>query len=74
MRNQPMLSINSSAIPVAGIGGVGMLVLAAIIAIEFPLTRTVSVLGGAGGLVAGVCLILFRRNQSATKQNSRQQP
>jgi hypothetical protein len=61
MTDRPLLSINSSAIPVAGIGGIGMLAVAGIIAVEFPLTRAIAVLGGLSGIFVGVALIVFRR-------------
>jgi hypothetical protein len=62
MTDRPLLSINMSAIPVVGIGGIGMLAVAGIIAVEFPLTRAIAVLGGVGGLLAGIALIVFRRH------------
>jgi hypothetical protein len=55
------LSINASAIPVAGIGGFGMLAIAAIMAVEFPLVRWVGLLGAAGGVLVASTLILVRR-------------
>ena len=60
---RPILSINSSAIPVAGIGAVGMLAIAVIMATAFPLTRAVAVFGALGGLLGAVALILHRRGR-----------
>ena len=60
---RPILSINSSAIPVAGLGAVGMLTVAVIMATAFPLTRAVTVLGALGGLLGAVALILHRRGR-----------
>jgi hypothetical protein len=45
------LSINMSAIPVAGIGGLGMLALVVIMAIAFPVARWLLFGGLAGGLL-----------------------
>ena len=67
MKEGPLVSINSSSIPVAGIGGIGMLVVAAIIAVEFPLTRAIAFWGGLGGLLAGIGLIVYRRTRPPTK-------
>lgn len=50
-RNQPML-INSSKIPVDGIGGLGMVALAGVMALAFPEARLI--LGG--GFVCGIAL------------------
>jgi hypothetical protein len=63
MRDPESVSINMSAIPVAGIGGLGLVAIAAIIAIEFPLVRAVTLSGGLVGILAGVSLIFFRRRQ-----------
>ena len=59
--SKPILSINSSAIPVAGIGAVGMLAVAAIMATSFPLTRAVTLFGALGGVLGGIALILYRQ-------------
>jgi hypothetical protein len=61
--NRPV-TINASAIPVAGIGGFGMLAIAGLMAEEFPLVRLVCLWGGVGGIVAGIALIIFRRHGS----------
>jgi hypothetical protein len=54
------LSINMSAIPVAGIGGLGMLALVVIMAIAFPVARWL-LFGLAGGLLVALALVLGRR-------------
>jgi hypothetical protein len=55
------VQINTSAIPVDGVGGIGMLAIAAIIVASFPEARWLFILGGcAGAALAGV-LILIRR-------------
>jgi hypothetical protein len=53
--------INISSIPVAGIGGLGMIVIAVAIAATFPLVRWVVLSGAAGGLLVALAMILFRR-------------
>jgi hypothetical protein len=55
-------SINMSAIPVAGIGGLGMLALVVIMAIAFPAARWLLFGGLAGGLLVALALVLARRN------------
>jgi hypothetical protein len=55
------LSINMSAIPVAGIGGLGMLALVVIMAIAFPVARWLLFGGLAGGLLVALALVLGRR-------------
>jgi hypothetical protein len=60
----PIVQINMSAIPVAGIGGVGMLALAAIIAAVFIEARWLLLSGFAGGVLFAVLLIAYRRGHS----------
>jgi hypothetical protein len=50
-----------SAIPVAGIGGLGMLALVVIMAIAFPAARWLRFGGLAGGLLVALALVLGRR-------------
>lgn len=57
--------INISAIPVAGIGGLGMVALAAIIAVAFPLARWLLVGGIVSGVAIAAVLILVRRGRHA---------
>lgn len=58
----PIVQINMSAIPVAGIGGVGMLALAAIIAAVFIEARWLLLSGFAGGVLFAVLLVGYRRS------------
>ena len=51
-----MISINSSTIPVEGIGGIGMLALAAIMAAAFPIAMWLL----AGGLLGGAAVATVR--------------
>lgn len=57
--------INMSEIPVAGIGGIGMLVIAAVIAVVFPEARLVVVSGAVAGTVLALGWILRRRRRRA---------
>ena len=66
MSEQPRHArINISAIPVAGIGGLGMIAIAAVIAITMPLVRWVVLSGAVAGTLLGGALILFRRRHRA---------
>lgn len=57
------VQINISSIPVAGIGGIGLLVMAAAIAAIFPLVRWVVIGGAAGGALLGPAIIFLRRRK-----------
>ena len=57
------ISINSSAIAVAGVGGLGMIALVVIIAATFPVARWLVVSGMVGGVFMGAILILRRRHR-----------
>ena len=57
----PIVQINMSAIPVAGIGGIGMLALAAIIAAVFVEARRLLFVGLGGGVLFAVLLVAYRR-------------
>jgi hypothetical protein len=59
----PIVQINMGAIPVAGIGGIGMLALAAIIAAVFTEARWLLTLGLVGGLLFAVLLVSYRRRK-----------
>jgi hypothetical protein len=52
--------INISRIPVAGVGGLGMVAIAVIVAIALPGLRWLAIASLAGGLVAGLALIAAR--------------
>jgi hypothetical protein len=53
--------INMSSIHVAGVGGVGMMVVAAVMVYVLPQLRLATLAGVTGGLLAGAALILYRR-------------
>ncbi|MGE5813739.1 MAG: hypothetical protein ACM36C_04560 [Acidobacteriota bacterium] len=59
------VQINMSAIPVAGIGGIGMLALAAIIAAVFTEARWLLGVGLAGGVVCALLLIAYHRSHKS---------
>jgi hypothetical protein len=64
MADQPRHArINISAIPVAGIGGLGMIAIATVIAITIPLVRWVVLSGAAAGVLVGGALIVYRRRK-----------
>lgn len=64
MSDQPRdVQINISSIPVAGIGGIGLIVMAAVIAVFFPLVRWVVMGGALCGVLLGAAIIVFRRGQ-----------
>jgi hypothetical protein len=53
--------INMSRIPVAGIGGLGLIGVVIIMAVAFPAARALLVGGLAGGLLIAASLIAWRR-------------
>src|SRR5436190_18388956 len=56
------LSINISSIPVSGVGGLGLVAVAALIAYFLPAMRPFVVLGAAGGILLGMAIVAFRRH------------
>ncbi len=54
------VSINMSGIPVAGVGGLGLLAGAALIAYFLPALRPAVVLGAVGGILLGIAIVAFR--------------
>jgi hypothetical protein len=57
------ISINSSAIAVAGVGGLGMIALVVIIAATFAVARWLLLGGVSGGVILAALLILRRRHR-----------
>jgi hypothetical protein len=55
--------INMSAIRVAGIGGLGMVVMAAAVAAQLPFVRWIVIGGAAAGAVFASAIIFVRRRQ-----------
>ena len=58
--NRPV-QINMSSIPVAGIGGLGLVAMAVLVSSVMPELRWTMAAGVAGGLVLAVGLVVFRR-------------
>jgi hypothetical protein len=54
-------SINMSSIPVAGIGGLGMVAAAGVVAYTLPEARALILVGAAGGVLTACALIAYRR-------------
>ena len=57
------VQINISSIPVAGIGGIGLLVMAVVTAIVFPLVRWVVIGSVLCGALLGSAIIVLRRRK-----------
>jgi hypothetical protein len=57
------VEINISDIPVAGIGGFGLVAIAAIMAYVLPQTWLPLAVGAVGGALLGVAVILARRRR-----------
>ena len=55
------VDINMSGIRVSGVGGLGMVAMAAWVAIVMPEAWFTTVLGLVGGVLVGVALIAYRR-------------
>src|SRR5579862_196261 len=61
MTDNDRSNINVSRIPVAGVGGLGLMAVAAIMAYVLPEARAFAITGLVGGLIAGCALIAYRR-------------
>jgi hypothetical protein len=55
------VEINISAIPVAGVGGLGLVAIAVLVAVVMPAAGWLMVTGVAGGGLLGIGLVLARR-------------
>jgi hypothetical protein len=53
--------INMSSIKVAGVGGLGMVIVVCAMAFEMPEVRSFALVSGAGGIVLAATLIAYRR-------------
>ena len=56
------VEINISGIPVAGIGGLGLVAMAVLVSVVMPAARWAMLAGLAGGVVLGVVLVIARRH------------
>ena len=52
--------INFATLRVAGVGGVGLMIVAALVAVQFQLVAMSVGLGALGGLIGGVAMIMYR--------------
>ena len=57
--------IDISHFRVAGIGGLGLVVIAGLVAREYPLIGVVLTIGAVGGVLLGAVGILYRRRHRA---------
>lgn len=55
------VEINISRIPVAGVGGLGLLAMAVLVSVLMPAAGVLMVSGVAGGCLLGTVLVLARR-------------
>ena len=55
------VQINMSGIPVAGVGGLGLVAMAGVVSIYLPAASVTMGAGLAGGAVLAVALVVFRR-------------
>jgi hypothetical protein len=60
------VEINMSGIPVAGVGGLGLVAMATVVSVFFPAIGWMMAVGLVGGLVLGVALVLARRVTKAS--------
>ena len=61
-RDMPISSINMSGIQVAGVGGLGLVAVAGLMAYEFPQAQWLLAFGTIGGVILACGLIVFRRS------------
>ena len=55
------VSINISAVPVAGVGGLGLVAMAVVVSVFFPAIGWMMAAGAASGVVLALALVAFRR-------------
>jgi sugar phosphate permease len=55
------VEINMSGIPVAGVGGLGLVAMAAVVSVFFPAIGWMMAVALAGGIALGVALVVARR-------------
>ena len=61
------VEINMSGIPVAGVGGAGLVVVALVTTVVFPEARWLLAAGLAGGVVLGTALVLMRQRRQSDR-------
>jgi hypothetical protein len=62
--------INMNSIKVAGLGGLGLVILSAVVALNFRLTAVALLLGLSGGAVGALLAILYRRRHGPIGSSS----
>jgi hypothetical protein len=58
--------INMSGIRVAGVGGLGLVVVALVMATYYPEACWLLLMGTIGGVCLGVALVVYRRHRAST--------
>ena len=58
--------IDISQVRVAGLGGLGLVIVSGIVALQFQLISAAVIAGAIGGAVAGVVMILYRRRRGTS--------
>jgi hypothetical protein len=56
------VEINISGVPVAGVGGLGLVAMAVLVSVVMPAARWAMLAGLAGGVALGVVLVVARRH------------
>jgi hypothetical protein len=56
------VNINMSGIPVAGVGGLGLVAVAALVAYVLPAAWWLVAFGATGGVLLGLGIVMFRRH------------
>jgi predicted membrane protein len=59
---EPIVSINMSGIQVSGVGGLGLVAVAALMTYEFPEARWLVGFGAIGGALLACAIVAFRRH------------
>ena len=61
-RDERPVAINISAIPVAGVGGLGLVAMAVVVAVFFPAIGWMMAAAVVGGVALAAAIILVRRH------------
>jgi hypothetical protein len=67
------VEINMSGIPVAGVGGLGLVAVTLMMAFVFPEARGLLMLGVVGGIIVAAGLVTFRRRHLPSDSDSNNQ-
>lgn len=62
--------LNMSRVRVAGLGGVGLVLVAVLAAFQFPLTAATLLIGVVGGALGGIAAIMWRRGAGGRSPGS----